>query len=164
MTAPIQAVSFDERIATLLEEGGLPTADLAAGSAVLLFSYVRDNEHCAVVGLELHGYCGLLRSLAVTPRCRGEGIGGALLAHAERAAVMHGVKELYLLTTTAEQYFSGRGYEVVDRATAPAAITRTRQFSDLCPSSSVLMVKGDQAKAAARSTTRRSAPPGSSDV
>ena len=106
----------------------------------ILFSYNVNNEHCGIVGLELYGSCALLRS-AVSPRRRGEGIGEALLVHAEQAAAQRGVMELYLLTTTAERYFSRRGYDVVDRATAPDAITRTRQFSELCPSSSILMVK-----------------------
>jgi amino-acid N-acetyltransferase len=141
MTATIRIVRFDERIATLLRESGLPTGDLSSGSDVVLFSCTGEDGPFAVVGLELHGSCGLLRSLAVAPQRRGEGLGETLLAHAEKAAAERGVKELYLLTTTAERYFSERGYGVTDRATAPAAIARTRQFSELCPSTSVLMVK-----------------------
>jgi len=141
MTGTIQRVHFDEHLATLLEESGLPTGDLSANPDVVLFSYDVNNEHCGIVGLELCGSCALLRSLAVSPRRRGEGIGQALLVQAEQAAAKSGVMELYLLTTTAERYFSRRGYDVADRATAPDAITRTRQFSELCPSSSILMVK-----------------------
>jgi len=64
-----------------------------------------------------------------------------LLAHAEDEAEKRGAREIYLLTTTAEAYFSRRGYTRVERASAPTAIAATRQFSDLCPSSSSFMVK-----------------------
>jgi len=141
VNANIHAVHFDEHLAALLEESGLPTGDLTADSDAILFSYSLNSEYCGIVGLELHGACALLRSLVVKPRVRGTGIGEALLAHAEQAATASGVKEIYLLTTTAERYFSRRGYDVADRAMAPAAIALTRQFSELCPSSSVLMVK-----------------------
>ena len=143
MSTTIQEARFDGRIAALLRDSDLPTEDLSATAAVLLFSCTANDELRGIVGLELHGSCGLLRSLAVTPEHRGEGVGEALLAHAERFAAASGVTELYLLTTTAGRYFSRHGYAMADRATAPAAIARTRQFSDLCPSSSVFMVKRD---------------------
>ena len=52
-----------------------------------------------------------------------------------------GIKTLYLLTTTAAQFFAKRGYEAVPRSEAPAAIAATAQFSDLCPASSAFMRK-----------------------
>jgi amino-acid N-acetyltransferase len=145
MTVAVRRVRYDERIGTLLKGSDLPTDDLANSPNVVLFSHAEDDYLCGVVGLELYGSCGLLRSLAVTPARRGEGIGEALLAHAEQAAAASGVKELYLLTTTAERYFAAHGYSRVDRVTAPAEISRTRQFSELCPSSSAFMVKKIQA-------------------
>jgi amino-acid N-acetyltransferase len=51
------------------------------------------------------------------------------------------VRNLYLLTTTAERYFKEHGYEAVDRASAPPDIQGTRQFAGLCPASSAFMVK-----------------------
>jgi amino-acid N-acetyltransferase len=141
MTPAIGQVHFDARIAALLQENDLPTEDLSATSGVVLFGYTVNDKLCAVVGLELYGTCGLLRSLAVVPGCRGEGIGGEMLAYAEHAAASNGVKELYLLTTTAERYFTRHGYAMADRAVAPAAIAATSQFSSLCPSSSAFMIK-----------------------
>ena len=141
MTPSIQQVSFDKRIAALLKESDLPTEDLSSGSVAVLYSYNVNNDFQGIVGLELYGSCGLVRSLAVTPGCRGRGIGEALLGFAERVAAASGVAELYLLTTTANRYFSKHGYSMVDRVAAPEPIARTPQFSALCPSSSAFMVK-----------------------
>jgi amino-acid N-acetyltransferase len=48
---------------------------------------------------------------------------------------------LYLLTTTAREFFAGRGYRAIDRADAPERIRGTTEFSDLCPASATAMVK-----------------------
>ncbi len=52
-----------------------------------------------------------------------------------------GVRSLFLLTTTAEEFFGQRGYARVARESAPETIRSTREFADICPASSVLMVK-----------------------
>ena len=137
----IQQVPVDERIASLLESNGLPTEDLAASQDVLLFACTADNSLYGTVGLELYGSIGLVRSLAVAPARRSEGTGATLLSYAERFAAGRGVSDLFLLTTTAEQYFASRGYTLADRASAPAAIKNTKQFSGLCSATAVFMVK-----------------------
>lgn len=50
-----------------------------------------------------------------------------------------GISSLYLLTTTAQGYFSNLGFAVIPREKAPEAIQRTRQFSGICPSSATFM-------------------------
>jgi amino-acid N-acetyltransferase len=94
-----------------------------------------------VVGLELYSNSGLLRSLAVATPARGRGLGKRLVAHAERYAQEHGVKELYLLTTTAEAFFSRLGYRRVERDAVPDAIKATREYSGICPASSAVMAR-----------------------
>ena len=94
-----------------------------------------------LVGLEMFGDVALLRSLVVAEPLRGSGAGSALLEYAERHARSRGVKVVYLLTTTAEAFFTGRGYGHAARDSAPAAIRETREFSVLCPSSSAFMCK-----------------------
>ncbi len=83
----------------------------------------------------------LLRSLAVAAHVRGRGVGRALLADAERYARSHEVKDIYLLTTTAERFFARAGYERVERDSAPREIQQTEEFSTLCPATSALMRK-----------------------
>jgi amino-acid N-acetyltransferase len=83
----------------------------------------------------------LLRSLAVAPAFRSSGIAHKLVAFVESLAATHDIKELFLLTTTAERFFLGLGYSPAARMAAPPVIQATPQFSNLCPSSSAFLVK-----------------------
>ena len=125
----------------LLEEADLPTSDLTPEKLGNFFACERVGRLEAIAGLELYGADGLLRSVVVSPQCRSQGLGAALVAHAEGAARVGGVARLFLLTNTAERFFSRLGYERVARAAAPPAIRNTSEFSALCPTSAVLMVK-----------------------
>ena len=49
---------------------------------------------------------------------------------AEKLAVDCGVRDLYLLTMTAEHFFAARGYQKIDRAKAPQSIQGTTQQGD----------------------------------
>jgi amino-acid N-acetyltransferase len=93
------------------------------------------------VGAEVCGDEALLRSLAVAPAERGAGIGGELVEAIERAGGGWGVRRWWLLTTTAEAFFAKRGFQVVARDRAPAAIAATREFRELCPSAAVCMTR-----------------------
>jgi amino-acid N-acetyltransferase len=79
--------------------------------------------------------------LVVSATARTQGLGSALVLHAEQYAAAHDVRALYLLTTTAESFFEHRGYRRIDRAIAPSAIQSTRAFASLCPANSALMIK-----------------------
>jgi amino-acid N-acetyltransferase len=80
-------------------------------------------------------------NLVVGLQVRGLGLGKLLVEHAEMHAASHGVKSLYLLTTTAELFFNRLNYERIDRDAAPASIRQTSEYSSLCPQSSAFMVK-----------------------
>lgn len=127
-------------IRVLLEESKLPTGDLEGNS--IYFLGCRDGQGLAgLVGLELYGSVGLLRSLAVRAGLRGQGMGKRLVGAAEEVAVGQGVRDLYLLTTTAADFFAAGGYSRSDRAEAPEAIKGTKEFAALCPASAAFMVK-----------------------
>lgn len=142
MSNAIHEICYDARVNALLVASGLPADDLAASSGVTFFG-ADASDLLGVVALEGSGTSVLLRSLAVTPSARGAGLGDALLRYAERAAASRGASDLYLLTTTAKDYFARRGYIVLPRDRAPSAIVATRQFAGLCPGSSAFMVKRD---------------------
>lgn len=125
----------------LLEEAGLPTADLTPAHLEHFLGCGSERALDGVVGLEPHGDVALLRSLAVAAGARGRGCGGALVAAAEEHAQAAGARAIYLLTTTAERFFEKRGYERISREAAPDAIRNTAEFSTLCPASSAFMVK-----------------------
>ena len=125
----------------LLAEANLPSADLTAGHLEHFFGCGAQNEPRGVVGLEVLGSDALLRSLAVAPATRGRGCAKALVARAERHALEQGAGHIYLLTTTAADFFARLGYKRIERDHAPDAIRATSEFSTLCPVSSVLMMK-----------------------
>ncbi|WP_454829050.1 arsenic resistance N-acetyltransferase ArsN2 [Pseudoxanthomonas wuyuanensis] len=137
----IQPIPLSASVEALLAENQLPISDLQDTSKIALFGCVSNTQVSGIVGLELYGHVALLRSLAVAGTARGNGLGDALVAYAERHAVQQGVGSIYLLTTTASGFFERHGYHPVAREDAPAAIARTSQFSNLCPSSSAFMVK-----------------------
>jgi len=126
----------------LLESEGLPASDLTELHLEHFFFLTgADGAPSAIVGLELFGPDALLRSLVVRSAARTQGLGSALVLHAEGYAKSRKVHALYLLTNAAEGYFERRGYRRVDRAQAPASIQSTREFASLCPGSSALMFK-----------------------
>lgn len=125
----------------LLESAGLPTEDLTEKHCEEFFFSGPASAPSGLVGLEVFREVALLRSLVVTRESRSRSLGTALLEHAEAHARSRGVGTIYLLTTTAETFFSGRGYCHAERATAPADIRNTREFSGICPASSAFMYK-----------------------
>jgi amino-acid N-acetyltransferase len=128
-------------VRALLETERLPASDLDE-RALESFLIWRDASGVnGIVGLELYGDVAFLRSLVVAPHARGRKAGGALTEAAENLAVKSGVSTLYLLTMTAERFFLVRGYRKIDRVDAPQSIQGTTQFSGMCPSSAVLMMK-----------------------
>jgi amino-acid N-acetyltransferase len=128
-------------VVALLEAEGLPASDLTESHLEHFFFTGSDGTPRALVGLEIYGEAALLRSLVVSAAARTQGLGSALVLHAEGYAAAHQVRSIYLLTTTAEAYFERRGYRRIDRAQAPAAIQSTREFASLCPASSAFMIK-----------------------
>lgn len=129
-------------VIALLKDCGLPYQDVGpAHLGGLLVAGAIDGTVDAAIGLERHGPDALLRSLAVRPGLRSAGLGAQLVDALEQRARAGGVRALYLLTTTAADYFERKGYERIARAEAPDALQASREFSSLCPSQAVCMRK-----------------------
>lgn len=136
----IQLATIVDRaaIVDLLESLHLPTVDLP----VMLADFVIAKEKETVVGcggLELYGSIALLRSLAVATQLQGQGLGNLLYQAALDLAQEKGVEEVYLITTTAADFFLKQGFQKVERAQVPPAIQQTAQFTSVCPSSATIM-------------------------
>ena len=136
-----KTISLNAEVEALLSEAKLPIADLASSRSLSLLGIRDGGRLVGLVGVEVHGNVGMLRSLAVEPEHRNSGLGVSLVSDAETWAAEREVETLYLLTTTAAQFFARLGYEAVPRFEAPAAIAATAQFSGLCPASSTFMRK-----------------------
>jgi amino-acid N-acetyltransferase len=127
-------------IRALLVEAGLPVEDLESGH--VLFWIARNGDAIAgAIGLERSGASGLLRSLAVDAAHREHGLGTQLVDALERKSLETGIKDLFLLTQTAELFFERRGYATVERANVPQDVRTSAEFRTLCPASAVCMTK-----------------------
>lgn len=131
-TAPTEAVL------ALLAATALPVDDLGDPD-VVLFAASEAGRLLGVVGLQLLDGAALLRSLAVDPAARARGLGGRLTDHALGEARARGRTDVWLLTTTARDYFARRGFVVVPRELVAPAVRATAQFSSLCPSTAAVM-------------------------
>jgi amino-acid N-acetyltransferase len=98
-----------------------------------------DGRVVGVAGLEIHGEDGLLRSVAVDAEYRGQGLSASLVEAAVERAKRVRLRDLYLLTTTARDYFARRGFAECSRDEAPAPIRESWEFRTGCPSTAAFM-------------------------
>ena len=129
-----------EAIRTLLVEAELPSEDFAQHLQHFLVAKQK-SDLVGAVGLEIYGELGLLRSLVVDSSHRGQGLGIKLCQQIFAYAQGQGVKKLYLLTTTAADFFPKLGFNTIDRDSVPPAIQTTEEFASICPATAVCMAK-----------------------
>ncbi len=86
----------------------------------------QDDQVVGCVTLEVYGDVALLRSLVVAPGHRDQRLGERLTAGAVEQAKGKGVRDLYLLTQTAANFFPRLGFSVEDRASAPKVRKNSR--------------------------------------
>jgi amino-acid N-acetyltransferase len=127
-----------EAIEGLLKDSHLPVE--GAKAHIGNFFVAREGGSLSgVIGLEVYGEEGLLRSLAVCESGRSKGIGGALYLRLIDEARLLGMRRVVLLTTTAEKYFRARGFRIIDRSTISGPIRQSAEFTGACPDSAVCM-------------------------
>lgn len=139
-TMNIESLTADVELEGLLDLCQLPSDDIY-NSHLQFFGIKRAGKLVAVVGLEPYQSVALLRSLAVSPDYRSLGLARKLVSFMEVQAAQQGVQELYLLTTTASNFFKTLSYQPAERAQAPSCIQQTAQFSGLCPASATFLTK-----------------------
>jgi len=125
-------------IEQLLREASLPVDGVRSN---LEHFFVTEQEGVAVgvIGLEVYGDTGLLRSLAVRSSERRQGLGSFLYRSLLQEARQIGIHHLLLLTTTAEKYFAARGFRRIAREKISGEVTRSVEFTGACPSTAVCM-------------------------
>jgi amino-acid N-acetyltransferase len=140
---PLRIATPDDlpAVLALLKDSGLPYQDIDVTRLNEFLIAAGGQSVLGAVGLERYEENGLLRSLVVRPESRWTGLGTQLAEAMEHHARSTGVKTLYLLTMTAADFFTRRGYEVTARSEAPESLQGTTEFSTLCPSQAVCMRK-----------------------
>ena len=127
-----------KQIEQLLKEEGLCYEDISDHEDD--FVIVRNND--GIVGfyaIEKYPPYGLLRSVVVASSMRGSGVGQKLVEQAKWIAGEIGIRELFLLTESAPDFFEKLGFERTERKSAPPSIQETVEFKTFCPDSAVCM-------------------------
>jgi amino-acid N-acetyltransferase len=122
----------------LLDAASLPTVGVEETPSAFMVARVGDQV-VGCCGVELHGSHGLIRSLVVASAHRGHGIANTLVEHALSLPQHAAIAEMYLLTTTARDFFPRFGFEVLPRSEAPEAIRASWEFRTGCPDTAVFM-------------------------
>jgi amino-acid N-acetyltransferase len=125
-------------IASLLRANDLPTDGFEESVSAAVVACKGDSI-VGVAGLEIYGDAALLRSVAVDDCCRGLGLGRQLTREAMRMAAARLVARVYLLTTTAEAFFSRLGFARVERSSVPGLVHQSVEFRGACPATATVM-------------------------
>lgn len=125
-------------VEALLRQAKLPLEGV--GEVFDHFFVVENGGKVVAAGcVEPYRPFGLLRSAVVDPECRGLGIGARLVQHLLEDARRRGLSMVFLLTTTAPEYFWRFGFRPVERAAVPTAVQQSVEFRDVCPASAAVM-------------------------
>jgi len=127
-------------IERLLTASSLPLDGVRDSLPSFLLAEVGDTL-LGVAGLEVCCDNALLRSVAVDPAWRSQGIGRLLVTRVIADAESRGIHALYLLTTSAERYFPGFGFREITRNEVPENIRATAEFQSACPASATVMTR-----------------------
>jgi amino-acid N-acetyltransferase len=130
-------------VVRLLREADLPLQGVTAEALENFVLAEHEGRAVGVVGLEVYQQSALLRSAAVEKRWRGSGVGSALIDRALAITRDRGIQDVYLLTTTAEDYFPRFGFACIARDAVPEAVQASAEFQGACPSSAVAMRRSD---------------------
>ena len=129
-----------DAILELLDRVRLPKDGLGAELPTAVVAR-RDGDVIGSALLEIYEGGALLRSVAVDPSAQRMGLGERLTAAAiARARELH-IPAVYLLTTTAEQFFPRFGFAPITRDDVPATVRESVEFRSACPASAIVMKK-----------------------
>lgn len=135
------AENYRDGIMQLLSSAKLPVDDLPLLLNNFLAAVDDIGQVIGVAGFEIYGTNALLRSVAVKPEFRNQGIADKLLQEVESMALLNKLKVICLLTETASEYFSRKGYTTILRGDIPEEVKQSSEFSHVCPVSAIVMKK-----------------------
>ena len=127
-------------VLALLRKAELPSAGVSETFSNF-FVAEQEGRLIGAAGLEIYGPSALLRSVVVEDEWRGTGVGGRLIDLALGEARVRGIQDVFLLTTTAENYFPRFGFACVAREEVSESVTCSMEFQGACPASAVVMRK-----------------------
>jgi N-acetylglutamate synthase-like GNAT family acetyltransferase/protein-tyrosine-phosphatase len=127
-----------DAIKRLLVGSLLPSRDVGGAHQ----RFIVASEHGRLIGcagLQVAGQDGLVRSMAVHWTRRNAGLGTRLHERLLFEAVLAGVRTLYVVTSTAEDFFFRHGYRKVAASAVPPELQASDEYTALVPGGSLVM-------------------------
>jgi phosphinothricin acetyltransferase len=126
----------DGSVLSLLDEAALPRPD---GSPMTFWKLVEDGTCVGVAGAERWGSVALLRSLTVKYEARRRGLAAQLVRTALTSLQRQDVRNVWLFTETAHDYFLAWGFEDRPRSDLPDIVLSSQEGTKACPASAAVM-------------------------
>ena len=126
-------------VEALLSSRALPVEGVAGRFGPAYVVAESQGRILGVAGVERYGRFGLLRSVAVAEGRQRRGLGQLLTRNRIDWSRDHGIDSLYLLTTTAPDFFARQGFREVPRLAVPIEVRTSPEFAGICPDTSTVM-------------------------
>jgi amino-acid N-acetyltransferase len=123
-----------------LEANHLPFEDIKVDGTLMIRYLNDDDKLIGCGGLEFYSDSALMRSVAVHSEQRNISIGRSIVNDLLDRARDRSIREVYLLTETAHDYFVRLGFTDVPRDQVPQLLHTSSEFSSVCPVSAACMV------------------------
>lgn len=127
-----------QQIIELLEENNLPSSDISLKTQQF-WKYQPNEKLQALAGIEAYGENAVFRSFVAHEDIRGTGIAYKLYIHLLQEAKKQGITKLFLLTTTAKDWFLKQKWTIIERNSVPIQIAKSEEFKSICPASATCM-------------------------
>ncbi len=127
-----------ETVKSLLTECRLPLAGVDKYFEDFVVG-IDEGELVACAGIEHYPPVAVLRSVAVAPSRRGEGLGQSITRYALDQARARGANTVYLLTETAAEFFPRFGFAVTAREEVERKTGMSELVRSACPVSATCM-------------------------
>lgn len=118
-------------IERMLTAAGLPVAGMPEHLDGFVVAEA-GGRPVGTVGLERYGRTALLRSVVVEPEYRGRGVARELVERRLKDAATDGIGSIYLLTTTAAEYFRKFGFQPIGREEVAPDVLVSEEFAEGC--------------------------------
>lgn len=128
------------RVEDLLVEAGLITAGVADHIDHFLLAE-EEGRIVASAALERYGAQALLRSVAVAPPYRNRGLARTLVARTLEDAVHEQIREVYLFTSTAPDYFRRFGFVPVGREDVAESVRASQEYGECCSGAQAMYLR-----------------------
>lgn len=125
----------------LLRLNDLPYLDIRIEMSLFNIYHDDANSVVGVGGLEFYGDYALMRSVVVDANYRQLSYGSKIVNDLLEKAKARNVKDLFLLTETAREFFLKHGFRDLPRDKVPLEIQASSEFSTVCPLSAAVMAR-----------------------